>query len=175
VVLRGSRTPRVDKLSSDGPVADTMRIRGITFRFRPTPRQQSELEQLLGDQQNPASPHFHEWLTPEEYADRFGLGSEDLGKVADWITSQGFQIDAAARSRTYLTFSGTAAQVRDTFATELHRYHAEGKTHFANIREAALPAELEPLILSLQGLDDFTPQPAVRVKRQLTLVTAATQ
>ena len=38
-ILRGSRNPRIDKLSSDGPVEDTMRISGMTFRFRPTEAQ----------------------------------------------------------------------------------------------------------------------------------------
>jgi hypothetical protein len=66
-VLLGSRTPRIDKLTSGGPVEDTMRVSGMSFRFRPTEMQSTELEQLLEDQQNPNSPLYHSWLTPEEY------------------------------------------------------------------------------------------------------------
>ena len=55
-ILRGSRNPRIDKLTSGGPVEDTMRVSGMSFRFRPTEAQSAELEQLLEDQQNPNSP-----------------------------------------------------------------------------------------------------------------------
>src|SRR5436190_11015443 len=63
-ILRGSHNPRIKKLVSDGPVEDKARLHGLTFRFRPTHAQSLELEQLLDDQQNPASPLYHGWLTP---------------------------------------------------------------------------------------------------------------
>ena len=162
VVLRGSRNPRIDKLTGEGPVEDTKRIPGMTLRFRPTDKQSAELEQLLEDQQNPSSPLYHAWLTPEEYGDRFGITVEDYLKVADWVVAQGFQIDRAARSRTYISFSGTAAQVRDTFGTELHRFRMGGVTHYANTREAAIPVDLAPFVTALVGLDDFPDQTHVK-------------
>jgi hypothetical protein len=155
VVLRGSRNPRVDRLTSDGPVEDATRISGMTFRFRPTAAQTADLEQLLEDQQNPNSPLFHSWLTPEEYGERFGLGQDDFAKVTDWVVSQGFQVDFAAKSRTHISFSGTAAQVRAALGTDLHRYQLNGRRHFANTREVAIPSQIEPLVYSLAGLDDF--------------------
>jgi len=36
---------------------------------------------MLADQQNPSSPQFHKWLTPEEYGDRFGLSAGDHSKI----------------------------------------------------------------------------------------------
>jgi hypothetical protein len=167
MVLNGSRSPRIDGLTSDGPVGDSMPVRGMTFRFRPTPAQSMELERLLEDQQNPDSPLYHAWLTPEEYGDRFGLSQSDFDQVADWVASQGFQVDYSAKSRTHISFSGTAAQVRDTFGTELHRFQAKGRTHFANVREVAVPAALEPLVLALTGLDDFQQEHVVRSKSRM--------
>src|SRR5215471_3592026 len=65
-VLRGSRNPRIDTLVSEGRVDDAMRVPGMTFRFRPTHAQSTELEQFLDDLQDPASSLYHAWLTPEE-------------------------------------------------------------------------------------------------------------
>jgi hypothetical protein len=163
-VLHGSRNPRIEGLVSEGRVDDAMRVPGMTFRFRPTPAQSMELEQLLDDLQDPASPLYHAWLTPEEYGRRFGLAEDDLKKIAGWIASQGFRIDFEAKSRTYISFTGTAGQVRTTFGTELHRYSLHGKPHFANVREIMIPAELEPLVYSLEGLDDYTDERTVRAK-----------
>jgi hypothetical protein len=140
----------------------------MTFRLQPTYEQTVDLERLLEDQQNPSNPLFHAWLTPEEYAERFGLNRSDFAKVREWIASQGFQIQFAAKSRTYITFSGTAAQVREVFGTELHRFTVGGKRHFANVREALVPKDLEPLIATLRGLDDFRMVSRVRGTRRAT-------
>src|SRR5262245_47029107 len=90
IILRGSRNRRIEGLVNDGPVQDSMRVSGITLRFKPTYEQSLDLERLLEDQQNPVSPRFHQWLTPEQYADRFGLSAADFDTVAAWIASQGF-------------------------------------------------------------------------------------
>jgi subtilase family serine protease len=166
-VLRGSRNPHIDGLASEGPVDDTMRIHGMTFRFHPAPAQSAELESLLQEQQDPSSPRYHDWLTPQQYGERFGLNSSDMTKVAEWIASQGFQIDFTANSRTHISFSGTAAQVREAFGTELHRYRENGKTHFANTREIMIPAQLEPLVSRLSGLDDFPVENSPRLEPQV--------
>lgn len=155
IILRGSRNPRIDGLASDGRLDDVTPIHGMSLRFRPTAAQSADLERLLEQQQDPSSPLYHAWLKPEEYGERFGLSVSDLAKVADWVVSQGFRIDYKARSRTHLTFSGTAGQVRDAFGTELHRYTVNGKKRFANVRDVMVPAELEPLLYAVSGLDDI--------------------
>lgn len=119
-------------------------------------------------QQNLSSPLYHTWLTPEEYGRRFGLSPDDFTKVADRIVSQGFRIDSTAKSRTYISFTGTAAHVRNTFGTELHCYQVGGKTHFANVREVAIPIELESMVYTLEGLDNFQDERGVRCKPHQT-------
>src|SRR4051812_48472181 len=37
----------------------------VQILFRPSAEQQADLDQLLVDQQNPGSPNFHQWLSPE--------------------------------------------------------------------------------------------------------------
>ena len=34
-------------------------------------RNQAALKELLADQQKPASPRYHQWLTPQTFSDRF--------------------------------------------------------------------------------------------------------
>ena len=53
MILPGARNLRIEKLASEGPVEDTMRVSGLTFRFQPTSQQSAELEKLLQDQQDP--------------------------------------------------------------------------------------------------------------------------
>jgi len=77
VPLPGSR-PRIEGRVDEGLLAATEHIGGLGLRFKPSAEQAAKLERLLADQQNPASPRYHAWLTPEEYADQFGLSHNDL-------------------------------------------------------------------------------------------------
>lgn len=168
-VLKGNRSSRALPEDDLGPVDPGQLINGITLVFKRSASQQAALEQLLAEQQDPTSPSYHNWLTPEEFADRFGLSSGDSAKVAEWLRSQGFSVAYAARSRTYVTCSGTAAQVQSAFHTALHRYRIHGETHFAPSSDPSIPAALEPVVLLIQGLDDFYPKaPRHRLKASYT-------
>src|SRR5262249_38892617 len=71
------------------------------------------------------------------------------------------------KSRTYITFSATATRVHHAFRTELHRFRADGEMHYANVSDISIPADLEPLIYNLKGLDDFRTKPKARLKPML--------
>ena len=157
-VLTGNRSSRAVPQSDLGPVDPGQFLSGITIVFQRSASQQTALDQLLAQQQDPTSPNYHNWLTPEEFADRFGLSSGDSAKVSEWLRSQGFNVAYEARSRTYVTCAGTAAQVRMAFHTELHRYQVDGEMHFANSSDPSIPAALKPVVRMIQGLDDFYPK-----------------
>src|SRR5579859_3518985 len=121
VVLKGTEHPLARPQFDQGRVSSGQQING-TLVFRLSPAQQSDLDRLLRDQQNPASRSYHRWLTPEQYADRFGMSQNDLTKVSAWLKSQEMNVSGASRGRTEIHFSGSAAQVENAFRTQLHRY-----------------------------------------------------
>lgn len=161
-ILHGSRSARLDGLVSNGVAEDSMLVRGIRLRFKLGDEQQRELDKLLQDQQNPSSALYHAWLTPEAYGARFGAKPDDYFRIRKWIVSEGFQIDYDARSRTHISFSGTARQVRTSFGTDLHYYQVDNERHFANASDVEIPSEFEPLISTIRGLDDFPQQGAAK-------------
>src|ERR1700730_8762228 len=142
-----------------GRLDGSMRIDRAAMVFKLVPTQQSALEKLLAEQHNPKSSNYHKWLTPEQYAARFGMSDDDLAKVASWLKLQGLTINGFSRGRTRVFFSGTAAQVEGVFRTEFHHYLVNGEMHFANATELSVPAALSGLVLGLRGLDDFRPKP----------------
>ena len=120
--------PRYDQ----GPVEATFRLGYIQMMFQQTAAQRASLDQLLAAQRDPASPDYHNWLTPEQYADRFGLSAQRISRGPPaWLTSAGFSIEYTARGRDWVAFSGTAAEVQAAFHTSVHRYSVRGETHFA--------------------------------------------
>ncbi len=140
-----------------GPVDPLMRMDDVVLTFRPSAAQQGEVDRLLADQQNPNSPRYRQWLTPEEYGARFGLSPADESKVIAWLESQGLVPGARGRARNWVAFSGTARQVGRAFHTEIHRFLASDGEHFANAAEPSLPAALADIAGGFLGLDNFLP------------------
>jgi subtilase family serine protease len=160
--LPGSLNPRIAAARDIGRLNGSSPIEGITLWFQPTAEQKTELDALVEAQQTPGSPLYHAWLTPAQYASRFGLSDADLARVQNWLESQGFNIDRVANSRTSITFSGTAAQVESAFQTQLHHYQIGAETHFANATDLAIPAALSGIVRAVGNLNDFRPAPHVR-------------
>lgn len=140
----------------------TQRLSGVSLTFRLSAAQQTDLKQLLRDQQDPSSANYHKWLTPDQYAARFGMTQNDLDKVTAWAQSQGLTVDAISRNRNEISVSGTVGQIEYALKTELHNYVINGEHHFANATDVALPAAFASQVLSIRGLDDFRPKSRVR-------------
>jgi uncharacterized protein (TIGR03437 family) len=163
--LFGRVHPQARAQNDRGRVADSFQLPAITLILKPSSDQQAAMRQLLQDQQDPSSPDFHKWITPEQYADRFGAGQGDIDQIVAWLKQQGFTVSTVARGRTWITFSGDAAEVRSAFGTEIHRYSVNGVPHFANASDPTVPAALAPLVAGFRGLHDFHPRPRLRAPR----------
>ena len=133
--------------------------------FKRTAAQEAALEELLSGQQDPSSGTYHKWLTPEQYADQFGLGKSDVASVTSWLQAQGFTVNRVARGRTQVWFGGPVSRIETVFRTEMHRYMVDGELHFANGTEMAVPAALANVVLGFHNLDDFHPKPRVRTRK----------
>jgi len=168
--LPGRVHPYAAAANDAGEVDSNFPLPAMTMTLQPTPAQQAKLQQLLQDQQNPASPSYRQWLTPEQYADRFGVSASDAAQIAIWLEGQGFTVDPVSRSRTFLTFHGTAGQVQSAFKTTIHHYKVNGVMHYANSTDLTIPQALSPLVSSIRGLTDFRPKPQlVKAKPKWTM------
>ena len=143
--------PQFDRGAADpGMAMDYMVV-----LVKPSTAQQTDLDQLLADQQNPSSAHFREWLTPEAFGNRFGLSPGDQSKVVAWLVASGFNVNHLARGRNWIAFSGSAAQVTAALHTPIHRFQVDGETHFANTSDPAVPEALSDVVGGFLGLNDF--------------------
>lgn len=161
-VLTGHGHPLARVGFDRGAVDSSLALPSMTLMLKQSPSQQAELAQLLAAQQDPSSPAYHHWLTPEEYADRFGASPDDIAKMTNWLTAQGFTVTAIARGRTWISFSGTAGQVAHALGAEIHNYEVSGELHYASSTEPTIPAAFGTVVQSIRGLNDFRMKPMLK-------------
>lgn len=155
--LKAAQHPWVQAQYDAGRMPGDTRLTSMTLVFNRTPAQQAALEALIAAQQDPSSPQYHQWLTPEQFGARFGMASSDLAKVQSWLEQQGFTIDAVARSKTFIQFTGTVAQFEFAFQTQMHYYQVQGSKHFAPSTALAIPTALASTVETVRGISDFKP------------------
>ena len=159
VALTGNVSPRLAKASDLGAAEGARQLPSMSLRFSMTAAQQAALTQLLADQQDPTSPHYHQWLSPEQFRVRFGLSDADLAAVSTWLAQQGLQVTEVSRGGLFIRFNGTVAQAEQAFQTQIHTVSVNGEQHIANVTAPQLPATIAAVTQGITGLDDFRPKP----------------
>jgi subtilase family serine protease len=156
-VLQRNVHPLARQEFDRGRTAASEQIQGSVV-FKLSTEQQADLNALLAAQQDSSAPQYHQWLTPEQYAERFGLSRGDLAKVSAWLQSEGLTVTRLARGGTSIFFTATAAQAEHAFHTELHNYFVNGQMRYANASAPGVPEALASVVLGIRGLNNFRPK-----------------
>jgi len=145
-----------------GPVADSFFISRMLLLLQRPAEREADLRTFLHDSQNRRSASYHRWITPQQFGERFGAADADIQIVTTWLQSHGFKVGRITSSKSLIEFSGTAAQLRDAFQTDIHQYTINGKTHYANTDEVRIPKSLAAVVRGISPLHDFRATPLVR-------------
>jgi kumamolisin len=111
----------------------------------------------------PTSPHFHDFLSPEEFGQRFGAPLAQIGAVTHTLEQLGLRVTAPAANRLFVEASGPVALLQSVFGTTLHSFKLPGRSFYANVRDIRLPAALGRGVTGVIGLDDVA-RPAQKVR-----------
>ena len=158
VTLRGNRHPLALAQYDKGAVAPEFRMDHMLLTLTPDAAQQDALNLLLDAQHNPQSPYYHQWLTPEQYGERFGASDSDVAKISAWLHVHGMEVEEVTAGRRSIVFSGTAAQVESAFHTQIHTYKIGSELHHANATDPKIPAALAEVVGGVVSLHDFRSQ-----------------
>ena len=148
---------------------DPLATRRIRLILNRSPQLQAAFETLLSDQQQPGSPLYHQWLTPQQVGTLFGPTQADVDAISAWAVSQGLHQESVTASRMVIELSGSNATAGNVFHVSFGNYVMRGEEHVAILNEPSIPQALAPLIQAIDGLSDeidyilITPQPRLDV------------
>jgi hypothetical protein len=173
VQLKGSVHPLARTAFDQGAVSDSMLMQRMLLVLKRSVEQESALAQLMVDQHNMNSSSYHKWLTPEQFGTQFGPADADIQAVVSWLEGHGFQVAKVSKGKIAIEFSGTAAQVKEAFHTEIHKYIVNGETHLANANDPQIPSALTAVVNGLAPLNNFRAKPAHHVAGEFTKSVAS--
>lgn len=98
---------------------------------------------------------YHHYLTPQQFAERFGGDARDYAALKQWAISSGLRISQESVGRLNLTVRGSADQFEKIFNTQINRYRAPDGSEFysANVKPT-VPAAITRKISGVIGLTD---------------------
>jgi pseudomonalisin len=112
---------------------------------------------LLAAEHDPASPSYRHFLSPAQFAARFGVPAAQRTAVTDYLTGGGLSLDSVSVAGDVYAVHGTAAQVGSVFRTTMHNYSYNGTSFLANTSAPISPAGLGIAnVIGLNTLQRYT-------------------
>ena len=108
-------------------------------------------EALLDAEHTPGNPAYGHYLTPAQFAARFGVPAAQQQAVRSYLTGGGLAVDGTSAAGDIVSAHGSTAAVGSLFRTTFHSYSAEGRTFVANTSAPVSPASLG--ITNVTGLN----------------------
>ena len=125
------------------------------------PSNTAGLHSLLANLYNPASPQFHQWLTPGQFATQFGPSSSNVATVETWLRGRG--LSATLRSGSAIDVSAPVSKVSAALGTSFERYRLRsGQVGYLAHDAPLVPDNLAhgqvASIIGLNTLTDYRPE-----------------
>src|SRR5258706_3426055 len=88
--LAGNVRPEATGANDRGPVADSTVFDHMLLQLHRSADQEQGVSALIDQLQTQGSPLYHQWLSPQEFGQRYGVSTSDLATITGWLTSHGF-------------------------------------------------------------------------------------
>ena len=116
----------------------------------------SELGALATAVSTPGSPSFRRFLTPAQFAARFGASDAALAAVRRSLRERGLRVTGVSPSRLIVHVTGAVQRVERAFGVSLLRYRLpDGSVVYANTTAPRLPRDVAAHVSEIVGLDSI--------------------
>ena len=104
---------------------------------------------------DPTSPNYRKFITPDQFAERFGPSQEDYDKLKNFFAASGVTVTATHPNRILLDVNMSVADIKRVFHVNILTYDhpTEHRAFFAPDAEPSVDTEV--LLLHVSGLDNY--------------------
>jgi subtilase family serine protease len=110
----------------------------------------------------PGDALFRQFITPQEFANRFGGSASDYQFLKNWAVSNDLTVSQESVGRTTLTLRGSVAVLNRLFKTQINNYiTSDGVTFYSAGIAATVPSEISSKVVAVIGLTSGKPSAAL--------------
>jgi subtilase family serine protease len=110
----------------------------------------------------PGDPLYRHYITPQEFATRFGANASDYEFLKTWAGSNNLTISQESVGRTILTVRGSVATLNRLFKTEINNYKtSDGTVFYSAGVKPTVPAGIGSKVVAVVGLTSGAPNAAL--------------
>ncbi|MGA8938633.1 MAG: protease pro-enzyme activation domain-containing protein [Acidobacteriaceae bacterium] len=162
--IPGAMRAGISSYQDMGEVESTLPMEHIQLLLRRPAERQAAFDAEVEALHTPGNPSYHHWLTPAIVGSEFGLSDADIATLTGYLQSEGFTVNFVSPSATLIDFTGTAAQVENSFQTQIHSVQSpSGELRYTAIKAAFIPSALAPAIVGFVSLSNAAgPRPMLR-------------
>lgn len=171
--LTGNIRPEANANNDRGRVGDTLVLDHMQLLLKRPAETEAALAHFIDLLHDPKSPYFHQWLTAGQLRAEFGPSDADVSIVSNWLSRHGLTVNGVQAGGMVIDFSGTAAQIRDAFKTEIHHLDVGGVGHVANMSNPRIPAALADVVNGIVSLNDFRPHTNFKSRPEYTYTSGS--
>ncbi|GLV55943.1 hypothetical protein KDH_27870 [Dictyobacter sp. S3.2.2.5] len=132
MTLAATQRPQADMVSIPGhviplvqhmtPISHTATNNLLHLGISLQLRNQAELAALRAAQENPSSPYYHHYLTPQQFTAQFGPTQSTVDNVASYLRSQHLTVTGVSPNRLIINAVGTVGAAESAFHVVLYNY-----------------------------------------------------
>lgn len=153
--------PRVEVANAAPiPTTDTVVAQSIITSFDVTlaQRNASQLPSYIASLSDVASPNYHHYLTPSEFAKDFGASAASAASVRSYLASYGLRVGALSKGRLVLHVSGRTTNIAKAFNATVATVRLRSGVLAAQFStKATLPASVAHDVVGIAGLSSVVP------------------
>jgi len=143
---------RVEGLAPIGRLAASNRL---SLAISLPLRQPEALTRLLKEIYDPANTNYHRYLTPQQFAERFGPSEADYQALTEFARVNGFAITGRHSNRMLLDVNASVTDIEKAFQTTLRVYSHPTEPRTFYVPEVAPSTDLGIAVLDISGLNNF--------------------
>jgi kumamolisin len=140
------------KKGNGGTPLPANEVKPLTFNLA---YNDAAIERDIAQMYAPGSAAYHQFLTPDQFVQRYALSDTQLQQVKSWLASQGYTIDVVDGLRSSIQARAKVSTIEKSLNIKLKAYTLLNRTFFMQEGEPTLPASVRSYIHSIVGLDNF--------------------
>jgi subtilase family serine protease len=142
------------------PRADTVVATAISTSFDVTltPHNPANLTSFIAGLSDAASPYYHRYLTPSQFAARFGAGATTVSSLRSYFSGYDLRVGALSKGGIVLRVSGLTTNIAHAFNAPVETVRlANGQLSAQFATKATLPASVAHDVAGVAGLSSVVP------------------